>query len=355
MKIAHTVNRVATFPSGGGAEQAAYFIMATQLMEGHSIVVLCAQGSALEGAEIVPLAAPRRNRDFADYVEMTCQQAADAFEYLRHREDVDIIHDHTGALAPYSSRLPMPVLCTLHNGLEQANLFAEGCPDAIYVAVSQSLAAELEQGGYQVAASIYPEINSALLEFPLQPRERKLVWFGRFKPDKGPDIAIQVALATGYKLVIAGYEPEEEFRSWYEETIVRYVDGDQINNLGPIAGNQAKADLLRGAAGLLLPNRCYPNPWTPEWREPCGLTQVEGLAMGVPSLVTDGGALAEVQQGCGITVHSDSDESTLATMIQAVPFLDLIPSDACRNRALAFCSGIGGRRYVEIYQRAIQA
>jgi glycosyltransferase involved in cell wall biosynthesis len=355
MRIAHLVNRIATFPSGGGAEQAAYFIMAQQLANGHSVVVLCAEGSTLEGAEVISLAAPRRNRDFADYVDMTRAQAADAFEYLCGRSSVDVVHDHTGALAPYASRLPMPVVCTLHNGVEQANLFTEGSTAATYVAVSESLMVELQLGGYQVTDFVYPEIDSALLEFPLQPRQQKLVWFGRFKPDKGPDLAVQVALASGYQLVMAGFPPEEEFLPWYRQTVLPFIDHDQIVDLGVIRGNQAKAELLSGAAALLMPNRCYPNTQGPVWLEPCGLTQVEGLAMGVPSLVTSGGALSEVQQGCGVTVHTDSDEATVAAMSQAVPFLELIPSDACRRRALVFGSGIGGRRYVEIYQDAIRA
>lgn len=154
-----------------------------------------------------------------------------------------------------------------------------------------------------------------------------LVFVGVLAEHKGCDTAIQVALATGRRLLIIGRvalddgSPEYGARQerYYRERIAPYVDGRQIVLLGEL-GDDRLAYVARAAA-LLAPMR---------WEEPFGRALVEALACGTPVIAFNRGAASEiVEHGVSGFVGASADE-----MVAAVQRIGDLDRKACRRRAV---------------------
>lgn len=358
MKIAHIANRIVPVPPTGfgGIERFLYPFLQQQVQEGDEIVLFCAEGSAIAGVEVVALAPPQMNRDFTHYLTMSVTQVGKACERIRERGDIDIIHDHTGFGGLFANTTSVPMVCSLHNGLEQALFFSKDWTTNVsYLAISESQLHILRNAGIEVADYAYYDADCRyLLEAQLQPRERKFVWMGRLNPQKAPDLAIQVALRSGYQLVLAGPEPEAQYRDWYEASVVPFIDGEQIIYAG-LVGDSQKVSFFEGSTAFLMPNRCYPNDLAPVWEEPFGVVLIEAMAAGIPVLGTRGGSLPELVQDKGILVDTSNDEATISGMVEAIRQLGDFSPEGCRARARDFLPGAAARNYRALYQRALQA
>lgn len=143
-----------------------------------------------------------------------------------------------------------------------------------------------------------------------------LVFLGRVEHIKGTHHAIEVAQQTGRQLVIAG-NVDEEHRDYFEEHVEPYLDGEQIQFIGPV-DDEEKNDLLGRAAAFLMPIL---------WEEPFGIVMAEALACGTPVIGLNRGSVPEVIEH-GITgyVCTSVDE-----MIEAVEALGSIDRRACRR------------------------
>jgi glycosyltransferase involved in cell wall biosynthesis len=113
---------------------------------------------------------------------------------------------------------------------------------------------------------------------------------GRLVREKGLDTAIRAAAGAGVPLVVAGTGPDEaRLRSLAVGSDVRFagwVDGPELGRV------------RSGAAMLLAPSRC---------EEACPYSVLEGLAAGLPVLVSDRGGLPElVAQTGGVALDPDS-------------------------------------------------
>jgi glycosyltransferase involved in cell wall biosynthesis len=353
MRIAHGTGGICPISSNlgaGGSERVALTLMQQQLQMGDDVLLLCAQGSALRGAEVVELVEPRLNKDETEYQAISILMARKICQQLRQRADVDIVHDQTGGfLALFADTLSQPVVVTLHNGLGQNELFVRGCFENVtYVAISQNQQQILNQAGIDVQHFVHHDVDTQyLLDASLQPRRKKLVFIGRMDPKKGPDLAVQVALQGGYELLLAG-GIEEQHQAWFEETVLQYV-GNQIQYVGTIL-DQDKASFFEGAWCFIMPNRCYENPLCLPWYEPFGLVIMEALAAGLPVLGTRGGSLPELIGNLGFLASGASDEDIIQAMVEVLPFLDTISPEVCRSRAQESLPGAAARNYREIYR-----
>lgn len=352
MKIAHIGPRFIPIREDGGLENALKSIAYHQARMGHQATVYCAEGSEIPGVETIALAPARLHRNETEYIQMVNAQAQAAFIEINAR-NYDIIHDHTGAFAPLAGQVNMPVVVTFHNGVEQALIFSQGATTNVtYVTVSDSLRKEFEETRLRVPYHIYPDVDCQYLlqiEATLENRERKLVALSNLKPNKGVDLAIQVALRLGYKLEFAGYPPEEQYQEWYNNAVHRFVDDEQIKYLG-IVGNEGKKQLFKNASAFLMLNRSYSNPYMEKWREPFGIVTVEAMAAGVPVVGVEGGATAELVGDAGVILPSVSDIETVLGAVLRVPYLNMVSPEICRARARAFSPGTAARQYLDIYQ-----
>lgn len=96
-----------------------------------------------------------------------------------------------------------------------------------------------------------------------------LIFLGRFHPEKGPHLAIEVAQRTGRRLVMTGIIQDQRF---FDEAIAPHIDGQQIVFIGPV-GPAARNQMLSSGAALL---HLVTQP------ERFGLVMPEALACGVP-------------------------------------------------------------------------
>lgn len=145
-----------------------------------------------------------------------------------------------------------------------------------------------------------------------------LVFLGRVEEIKGPHLAVEIARRSGRRLVIAGNIPDDEaHRVFFDTHVAPYVDGHQVQYIGPV-NDWEKNELLGKAAALLMPIL---------WEEPFGIVMAEALACGTPVIGLNRGSVPEiVYHEVNGFVCKSVDE-----MVAAVGRLDEINRSACRS------------------------
>jgi glycosyltransferase involved in cell wall biosynthesis len=168
------------------------------------------------------------------------------------------------------------------------------------------------------------------------------VWLGRFVPEKGAHLAIQVAQQAGIPLILAGIVDKNitEAVTYFEEQIKPHVDGTQIKYVGPVNTRQ-KISLLSTARGFLNPI---------EWEEPFGMVMIEAMSVGCPVVSFARGAAPEI-----------IDEGTSGFLVDTVEeMIERIPRLVELNRATIrdyveekFSVRTMAQKYGKIYQKVI--
>lgn len=141
-----------------------------------------------------------------------------------------------------------------------------------------------------------------------------LLFLGRVTPRKGVREAIDIATASGLRLIVAG--PRSSSRGAVDE-----VDLDGCEYVGPVNALD-RALLLAGARALIAPTL---------YLEPFGGVVVEAHMAGTPTITTDWGAFKETNQNgvTGFRIH------TLQEGIAAVGACLELDRPAIRERAVA--------------------
>ncbi|MBE3039727.1 MAG: glycosyltransferase [Chloroflexi bacterium] len=151
-------------------------------------------------------------------------------------------------------------------------------------------------------------------EFPFRDKKDEYLLFcGRLCPEKGPDIAIDIANRTGRRIVVAGVDQNTHgIPEW-----LRRLPG-KVEFAG-FVGPERRAELMAGAAALVHPCR---------YIEPFGLVLIEAMACGTPVIASDFGAIPEIVQE-GVTGFRCRD---MDDFCRAVNHATDIRPQACRER-----------------------
>jgi len=161
---------------------------------------------------------------------------------------------------------------------------------------------------------------------------------GRFHPEKGTHLAIEIAKRAGVRLKMAAI-PQDE--AYFREQVAPHIDGDRVQFLGPVE-RDARNELLSGALALV---HVTTRP------ERFGLTLIEAMACGAPVLGARMGSIPEIVVDGVTGFLCDSVDDA----VRKVPLLSTLDRAACRARVEAeFTVERMIDRYLAAYARALE-
>jgi glycosyltransferase involved in cell wall biosynthesis len=324
---------VPTPPRGYGAsELIAGQIVDGLLRRGHEVRLFAGPDSMKAGdLRIYPAARIGKTFEQRELIHV-----ASAFADL---DGCDLVHNHcVTAGPPFAKICPVPFLTTLH----YHNPVLDAFPGGDYVAVSDNQRDRLRRQPrpLNVVATVPNGVD--LREFPLsQIRGDYLLFLGRFHPNKGADLAIEVAQRLGRRLILAAPSPPPDQQEWFDQVIAPKLTG-KIEWIGSVEGS-FKASLLGGAAATLVPIR---------WDEPFGLVIVESMACGTPPVAIRRGAAPEIiEDGINGFLVDDADG-----MDRAVERASEVTPGQCRARVESkFTTDRMVDGYVDLYETYVMS
>jgi len=166
-----------------------------------------------------------------------------------------------------------------------------------------------------------------------------LALVGRMSSEKGIVESIQVARACGIPLRIAAKLREEDEQAYFE-SVVQPALGEDVEYLGELAPER-RDPLLAGARATMMLGA---------WPEPFGLSMVEAMVSGTPTIAFRQGSAPElIDDGrTGFVVDTIDD------MVDAVRNISLIDPARCslfaRNR---FSPDVMVEEYLRMYARVL--
>lgn len=256
----------------------------------------------------------------------------------------DIVHDHTLlGTARAAARGIVPLVHTLHSPWSDRSVqvYRHLAGSVALVAISHDQAARAPS--VPLAAVVHHGLDLDRYAVNLD-RTDGLVFVGRASPDKGPELALEVARRTGRPLAMAikVNEPDER-RYWHDvlEPLVADVGADVTLD----ATHDQKVAMLARAHAVVMPL---------QWDEPFGLVIAEAGACGVPVVVHRRGAAPELVRDrvTGFLVDPDAGIEALVAAVEASSAID--PADCREHVRVHFSRERMVADHVDLYEQLRQ-
>ena len=296
-------------------------------------VTLYATGDSLTSAKLKAVCSRGYEEDCNTIPKVEeCLHISELFEQA---DEYDLIHNHFDFLPlSYSLLTTTPVVATIHGFSSPAILpvYEKYNDNAFYISISDADRAPT----LEYLATIHHGID--LEQFSFQEKAGDyLVFFGRIHKDKGAREAIEIALTSGIKLLLAGIIQDQEYFEKYVEPELMPGKVEFLGSIGPEQRNQ----LLGGAKALLHP--IYFN-------EPFGLSVIESMACGTPVIAFNRGSMPElIQHGENGFLVDDVQQA-----ITAVAQLNTLSRANCRRHVEhVFSVDRMVDNYLNVYQQII--
>ncbi|MDG5813676.1 glycosyltransferase family 4 protein [Chitinispirillales bacterium ANBcel5] len=229
-------------------------------------------------------------------------------------EEFDLIHNHFDFLPLcYSKLTKTPLLTTIH-GFSSPKILAvykRYNTSGNYVSISDS--DRSEQLNY--LKTIYHGIDIDRFTFRKE-RGKYLIFFGRMHHDKGALEAIKIAQRASMELVMAGPIQDQEY---FKTCVAPYIDNKNVHYAGSV-GPAERDQLLGEALALLHPIN---------FNEPFGLSVVEAMACGTPTVAFNRGSMPELIEHGKTGFLAQTTEEAARYIDQCIS----INRVNCRNRA----------------------
>ena len=323
-----------TPPRGYGPwEQVAFDIADGMRRRGADVTLFATANSDFEGrlASVVPVGL---NEDPA--LSGDVYGALHIGELFRRAGEFDLIHNNFDwKPLTYALGSQTPPLVTTVHGFSSPQILAAyyaGAWRSFYCSISNAD----RDPGLAYLGTTYNGIHPELFTFNAAPGDY-LVFLGRFHPEKGAHLAIEIAKRSGVRLKMAAI-PQDE--AYFRDEVQPHIDGDAVQFLGSVE-RAARDELLSGALALV---HMTTRP------ERFGLTMIEALSCGTPVLGANMGSVPEiVVDGVSGFVCDTVDDA-----VARVPRLAALDRRACRARVEStFTVEKMIDRYVDAYARAL--
>jgi glycosyltransferase involved in cell wall biosynthesis len=323
----------------GGTERVVSYLTEELVELGHE-VTLFASGDSVTAARLIP-ACPNSLRLDKRCIDQLAHHYVMLEEVMERAAEFDIIHFHVDYLHfPISRILGFPHVTTLHGRLDLPDLVPLYRKYRHMPVVSISRGQRKPLGWANWVGNVYHGLPAARLSLG-DGGGRYLAFLGRICPEKRPDRAIQIALQVGMPLKIAA-KVDRADREYYECKIKPLLANPNIEYIGEIAEHQ-KADFLGNAYAHLFPI---------DWPEPFGLTMIEAMACGTPTIAFNCGSVPEViTQGVTGLIVNNVEEA-----VDAVAEVSTLNRAACRQEfETQFTASRMARDYVNLYEAVLNA
>lgn len=324
-------------PKGyGGHERLVAMFAAQYAKMGHQVDLLVTPGSAIQGCTVHPFGKegfPPKKWDARLAVPT-------AWKFLwKNRNNYDLVHNF-GRLFYLLPILNHPVkkIMTYGREISSRNIqWINKLPNKnlVFTGCSNNLISRCNISGKWEAVYNAIEFEKYKL-VPEVGEDAPLMFLGRIEKVKGCHIAIQVAKATGRKLIIAGNKsPLADEQEYFETQIAPFIDDDQIKWVGQV--NDEEKNFYLGQCRTLL----FPI----EWNEPFGMVMVEAMACGTPVIGFTRGSVDEVIDE-GITGHKVNSKEE---MIEAVNSLNLSRTKCAEQARSRFDTPVVAEHYLNLH------
>lgn len=312
------------FPPTGyaGVERVASWWTEALLRRGHQVTLVANADSRLPVTRLLP----------------KLEGAPDAFVegFVAARQGgADVIHDNNDCHAPDARRWDGPYLYTVHAMVWPDN------PNPVFISFNQA-----RHFQYTSRTGRPPVVNPNGLpsaDYPYrESKEDFLLWCGAIREPKNPEMAIALAVETGWRLKIVG--PIQDARYAY---LRQYAPGagpiEYLGELGP-----ERLELYRRAAVFLY--TC-----SDTWVEGFNLTNIEALLSGTPVFgwKTARNRIIEEQIDEGINGFSFETYAEFRVALAEQWHRRLHPRD-CRAKGETHSVERTVDRYLALYTRTIQ-
>jgi len=339
MKIAQISPPIESVPPKlyGGTERIVSYLTEELVDQGHD-VTLFASGDSTTKAKLVPCCKQALRLD--PHVHNTIPYFMLIIDKVFERaNEFDILHFHMDLLHfPQFKSFSHRALTTLHGRQDLGDLkpFYSHFNKMPLISISEHQRKPLPHANF--IATIKHGIPANRYQ-PSLKQGSYLAFLGRISPEKRPDRAIRIALATGIPLKIAA-KVDKVDEEYFRTEIRSLLNNPGIEYIGEI-GDHEKTKFLGDAAALLFPI---------DWPEPFGLAMIESMACGTPVIAFNSGSVPEVIDD-GVTGKIVNSEEEAVKVLPEVISYDRL---AIRQR---FESKYTATRmttdYVNIYNRMI--
>jgi len=269
------------------------------------------------------------------YIDAKVWECLHISEVFERADEFDLIHNNFDFLPlSYSRLVKTPVLTTIH-GFSSSKILPVyekyNNKNNYYVSISNSDRSDK----LDYIDTVYHGINLEQFTFKKEIGDY-LLFLGRMHPDKGAKEAIQIAKASGKKLIMAGIIQDKDY---FEQEISPNF-GEDIIFVGSVGAKQ-RNKLLGEAYALLHPIF---------FAEPFGLSVIESMACGTPVVAFNKGSMPElIDSGKNGFIVSDIKEAV--TALKKIPEID---RQACRNAVeQKFTVEKMVDNYIKVYEQII--
>lgn len=319
---------------GYGGIEAVLLSLASEFQKaGHQVTVVAPEGSVLpEGVELLPV---RLDQD---------EEAAFA-QYRSRLTEFDVIHDHTFSAWAFFESVgvdpPLPIIKTHHT---DPSVWGSPppVPHSCLVGISTDHARRLSLAYGVATRRVYNGIDLKMYSPPPEGSKRngRLLWLGRYTPEKDPLSAMQLAKRLRMPLdcygdtqIVGNQEYVERCRAEADGLIVRWYPG---------VTREKTVELYRTYRALL---------YTPNWLEPFGLVIAEAQACGLPVLTLDRGSMKELVAD-GVSGYVCDDISGLEKVMKDGCLAHLKTEDVVAN-GRKFSKETMAQEYLNLYKGVV--